>query len=269
MNYFGGSRRASCPPTGSRVFCGPLTCPLGLVVYNPVAMAEPGEPLTEREREIIRLVATGATNRMIAHQLSVSPNTVKVHLRNAFTKLKISSLTEATVIAIREGWLDVPAGPPDEAVRPGEPADRGDEQNDATIYDVFISHATEDKDEVVRPLANALVGEGLRVWYDEFELRIGDSLRRKIDSGLARSRFGVVVLSHSFFAKNWPQYELDGLETLEMTGKQVILPLWHRITKSEVMAQSASLADKVARNTADYSIEEIAHEIAHVIRNPG
>ena len=134
-------------------------------------------------------------------------------------------------------------------------------------YDVFISHATEDKDEIVRPLADALISAGLRVWYDEFELRIGDSLRRKIDAGLARSRFGVVVLSHSFFAKNWPQYELDGLVTREMTGEQVILPLWHRITKSEVIARSPSLADKVARSTADFTVEEIAAEIADVIKN--
>lgn len=143
-----------------------------------------------------------------------------------------------------------------------------EEQNNTSFYDVFISHATEDKDEIVRPLASALVHEGLRVWYDEFELRIGDSLRRKIDSGLARSRFGVVVLSHSFFAKNWTQYELDGLVTREMTGEQTILPLWHKITKSEVMAQSPSLADKVARNTSDFTVDEIAHEIADVIKNP-
>ena len=157
-------------------------------------------------------------------------------------------------------------------VRPLSPSHRGDSvlEEEATTgeYDVFISHATEDKDEVVRPLASELVLAGLRVWYDEFELRLGDSLRRKIDAGLARSRFGVVVLSHSFFAKNWPQYELDGLVTREMTGEQVILPLWHRITKSEVIAQSPSLADKVARSTADFTIEEIAREIADVIRNP-
>ncbi len=143
-----------------------------------------------------------------------------------------------------------------------------EEKNNPSFYDVFISHATEDKDEIVRPLANALVHEGLRVWYDEFELRIGDSLRRKIDSGLANSRFGIVVLSHSFFEKNWPQYELDGLVTREMTGEQTILPLWHKITKSEVMAQSPSLADKVARNTSDFTVDEIAHEIADVIKNP-
>ncbi|MBA7526390.1 hypothetical protein ES705_18552 [subsurface metagenome] len=68
-------------------------------------------------------------------------------------------------------------------------------------YDVFISHASEDKDEIVRPLAYALQAEGLSVWYDEFEMKIGDSLRRKIDKGLANSRFGIVVLSKSFIKK--------------------------------------------------------------------
>ena len=132
-------------------------------------------------------------------------------------------------------------------------------------YDVFISHASEDKDEVARPLANALNDGNLRVWYDEFELRIGDSLRRSIDRGLSRSRFGIVILSPSFFAKNWPQYELDGLVTREMTGEQIILPLWHRVTKADVIAQSPSLADKLARSTSEFTIEQIADEIAQVI----
>lgn len=132
-------------------------------------------------------------------------------------------------------------------------------------YDVFISHAAEDKDAVARPLAICLVSHGLRVWYDEFELRIGDSIRRKIDQGLARSQFGVIVISPSFFAKNWPQYELDGLVTREMTGEQVILPLWHQISKQEIIDHSPSLADKVARSTSDFTIEEIADEIAGVI----
>jgi AbiTii/TIR domain len=70
-------------------------------------------------------------------------------------------------------------------------------------FDVFISHASEDKNTVVRPLARALSDKGLKVWYDEFELKIGDSLRRKIDTGLARSRFGVIVLSRSFFRKDY------------------------------------------------------------------
>jgi len=132
-------------------------------------------------------------------------------------------------------------------------------------FDVFISHATEDKDEVVRGLASALRGRGVDVWFDEFELRVGDSLRRKIDAALSRSRFGLVVVSHAFFAKNWPQYELDGLVALEMAGRQRILPVWHKVSKDEVLGYSPSLADKVALNTSVHTAEEIANEIAHVI----
>lgn len=72
---------------------------------------------------------------------------------------------------------------------------------EAREHDVFISHASEDKDAIVRPLANALVNEGLDVWYDEFALHIGDSLRQKIDRGLAKNRVGLVVLSTSFINK--------------------------------------------------------------------
>jgi hypothetical protein len=136
----------------------------------------------------------------------------------------------------------------------------------AKEWDVFISHAHEDKEEIVRPLALALQRLGLRVWYDEFELRLGDSLRRKIDQGIARSAFGVVVLSAAFFSKNWAQYELDGLVTRSVGGEQVLLPLWHKITKSEVMAQSPSLADKVARSTTDNTLDELAAEIAAVVQ---
>jgi hypothetical protein len=140
------------------------------------------------------------------------------------------------------------------------------EDNVVRQYDVFISHASEDKDEVVRPLAYALQNYGLKVWYDEFEMKIGDSLRRKIDKGLANSRFGIVVLSRSFISKGWTNYELDGIVTKVNSGEQILLPIWHNITKKEVMDFSPSLADKVARNTSNYTIEEIAQEIAGVAK---
>lgn len=139
---------------------------------------------------------------------------------------------------------------------------------DGRTFDVFISHASEDKDEVVRPLAIALQSSGLSVWYDEFELRIGDSLRRKIDKGLASSRFGVVVLSKSFFGRGWPEYELDGLVTRSVSGEQILLPIWHNVTKREVIGYSPSLADRLARSTTSHTVEEIAAEIVDVIRNP-
>ena len=132
-------------------------------------------------------------------------------------------------------------------------------------YDVFISHASEDKEDVVTPLADALQAGGLSVWYDDFELGIGDSLRRMIDRGIASSRFGIVVLSRAFFAKGWPNYELDGLVTKSVDGDQVLLPIWHNITKDEVVSFSPSLADKLARNTTMQTVEEIAEEIVEVV----
>ncbi|MFM9268612.1 toll/interleukin-1 receptor domain-containing protein [Tychonema sp. BBK16] len=136
-------------------------------------------------------------------------------------------------------------------------------------FDVFICHASEDKNAVVRPLAVALASAGLQVWYDEFELRIGDSLRRKIDQGLATSKFGVVVLSPSFFGRGWPERELDGLVTRETAGnQQIILPIWHDLTKQEVIGYSPSLADRLARTTSTHTVEEIASEIAGLFQSP-
>lgn len=143
-----------------------------------------------------------------------------------------------------------------------------DGAHDERVFDAFISHAPEDKDAVVRPLATALQAAGLSVWCDEFELRIGDSLRRKIDKGLASSRFGVVVLSQAFFSKSWPNYELDGLVTRAVSGEQVLLPVWHNVSKQKVIGYSPSLADRLARSTTTHTVEEIAAEIAQVIRAP-
>lgn len=140
-----------------------------------------------------------------------------------------------------------------------------DHNEDVELIDVFISHASEDKDAVARPLAEALRVRGLSVWYDEFQLRVGDSLRRGIDSGLRRSRFGVVVLSPTFLSKGWTQYELDGLVTLSVTGKQVLLPIWHNLDHAGVAAHSPTLADKVALITGTATIDHIADEITAVI----
>lgn len=137
----------------------------------------------------------------------------------------------------------------------------------ASKYDLFISHASEDKESFARPLAAELTNLGLNVWYDETTLTLGDSLRQSIDRGLANSRFGVVVLSHSFFAKNWPQYELNGMVAREMNGVKVILPIWHMVSKDEVLNYSPAIADKIALNSSMFSIAEIAQKLAEVV-NP-
>jgi hypothetical protein len=117
-------------------------------------------------------------------------------------------------------------------------------------WDAFVSHASEDKEAFVRPLAEALRSRGLKIWYDEFALTVGDSLRRSIDRGLARSRFGIVVLSPSFFAKEWPQKELDGLVAREVDGQKVILPVWHGVDAETIRKFSPLIADRVAVTSA-------------------
>ena len=132
-------------------------------------------------------------------------------------------------------------------------------------YDFFISHASEDKDGFVRGLAEALQTRGAKVWYDEFTLKVGDSLRREIDRGLNRSRYGIVVLSRHFFKKEWPQRELDGLVSLEGDSGKRILPIWHEISMDEVTRHSPTIADKIALNTSLRSTDEIADELCRLI----
>ena len=135
------------------------------------------------------------------------------------------------------------------------------------MWDVFISHAWEDKDEVARPLAQALSQAGLKVWFDEATLTLGDSLRRSIDRGLAQSRYGIVILSPHFFAKEWPQRELDGLFTRDSDAEKVILPVWHKVNFDEVKRHSPILASKLSVST-DRGMAMVVTEILRVVK-PG
>jgi len=134
-------------------------------------------------------------------------------------------------------------------------------------YDVFVCHASEDKG-FVEPLAQALKDKGLNVWYDRFELKIGDSLRQKIDHGLANSRYGVVVLSEAFFKKNWPQTELDALESRQnKEGRKVILPIWNEIGAAKVQEYSPILASRLAAQS-DHGLDVVADQILNVCAEP-
>jgi hypothetical protein len=132
-------------------------------------------------------------------------------------------------------------------------------------FDVFISHASEDKSVFVTPLANALKGYGLKVWFDKFTLKVGDSLHDSIEKGLARSRYGVVVVSRKFLAKNWPRAELRGLFEREMEGHKVILPVWHKISSAQVKKHLPMLADKLALRSSD-GTDAVARSLVETIR---
>lgn len=132
-------------------------------------------------------------------------------------------------------------------------------------WDVFVSHASEDNETIARPLAQALREQRLRVWFDEFELKVGKSLLGSIDRGLAECDFGVVILSPSFFAKRWPRHELAGLVAREGTEPKIILPVWHNISATEIAFHSPVLADRKATLSSE-GIEHVVSELLEVIR---
>lgn len=138
-----------------------------------------------------------------------------------------------------------------------------DEQEDVQ-YDVFVSHAWEDKESFVEEFVQELQKLNLRVWYDKKQIKWGDSMRAKIDEGLRKSKFGVAVLSPDYIkeGKYWTKAELDGLFQLESVNGKMLLPVWHNLTKKEVMAYSPIIAGKLAMNTASMTPAEIAAELA-------
>lgn len=136
-------------------------------------------------------------------------------------------------------------------------------------YDVFISHASEDKEKFVHILAQKLQEKQLLIWYDDFELQVGSGLRKSIDYGLSKSRFGIVILSKNFFRKQWPNWELDGLVARQNSSENdLILPIWLDITRDDVLEYSPSLADKVAI-AATKNIDIIVEQLLKVIKPQG
>jgi purine-nucleoside phosphorylase len=133
------------------------------------------------------------------------------------------------------------------------------------VWDVFISHASEDKQEVAWPLCNALLEAGFKPWLADQEIRLGDSLRAKIDEGLAQSRYGVVILSPNFFAKRWPQTELNALAARESSGDKVVLPVWHKVEHKDIARWSPMLADRVAVST-NQGMKSVVAQICGVLK---
>jgi hypothetical protein len=116
-----------------------------------------------------------------------------------------------------------------------------------TKRDVFFCHASEDKEEVVRPLVEACTEEGISCWYDEAEIQWGDSITEKVNEGLANSRYVVVVLSQASAVKTWPQRELNAVLNQEASrGEVKILPLLvgSPDDQQEILAKFPLLNDK-------------------------
>jgi len=185
--------------------------------------------------EEVLTMARGRTEEWNRELANIVPQKLKTRREN---------LEQAGTIS-----LGFPAAPPKPLPAPPA-APRRDRQK--KTHDVFLSHASEDKDAIARPLYEALTAEGVSVWYDEAALTLGDSLRQKIDEGLARCSYGIVILSPVFFSKQWPKMELDGLVAKETSsGKKAILPIWHEIDQKGVTKYSPLLAGRLAGRSED------------------
>lgn len=131
--------------------------------------------------------------------------------------------------------------------------------------EAFISYASEDRP-FVKDLAERLRASGVRIWLDETELTVGDSLIGKIDEALKTSQYGIVILSQMFFSKDWPRLELDGLLSIQTSShRKVILPVWHRIDKAQIAQYSPVLAGRLATKSSD-GIDKVVRDLLRVLR---
>jgi hypothetical protein len=140
------------------------------------------------------------------------------------------------------------------------------EQTKSQMWDVFISHASEDK-AYVEEVHRTFVATGIQVWVDKGVLRWGDRLRSRIDDGLKRSQFVIVVLSNAFLRmKKWTEYELDSAFALETVREERILPLWHGITPEELVEYSPGLSNRLALDSSKQSPTDLANELLILLK---
>ena len=134
----------------------------------------------------------------------------------------------------------------------------------------FISHDSCDKDALVRELAHEMVKLMCPVWYDEYSLKVGDSLRASIEKGLMEAKKCIVILSPNFLSNDgWGKAEFDSVFTREILEQEnVILPVWHNVGVQEVYQYSPRLADKVGLPSS-LGVQELAKRLSNAVKGHG
>lgn len=136
---------------------------------------------------------------------------------------------------------------------------------------LYLAHASEDKP-VVRAVGEALDRRGWAIWLDEAELVIGPSLRAQLDSGMARSRFGIVFLSANFFAKRWPKVELDAIFAMEDDGLTRLLPVNLGLERKELLKVSPIAASRLSATYGgdpEALAEWLSKSMSRILRDEG
>lgn len=130
----------------------------------------------------------------------------------------------------------------------------------------FILHDSRDKEEIAMPLALKLSGLGIPVWFDEFSLKLGDSLRESIEKGIKETAFCILILTKNFLTnEGWTKTEFNSVFTKEIVQKnKVMLPIWHNVSKEEVYEYSPSLANRLAAKWSE-GVGSVAQKIKNKI----
>lgn len=144
----------------------------------------------------------------------------------------------------------------------------------------FISHDSRDKEIIARPLANGLASRCCTVWYDEYSLKIGDSLRESIEEGIKTAKKCILILTKNYLANpGWGKKEFNSIFTREIIcNEKIVIPIWHDVTKNDIYEYSPSLADIFAltwpipgnktKDEYDREVQQLISKIHLAITNP-
>lgn len=208
-----------------------------------------------------------STLRYLREQMIVFSQGLDIALHQAvMLRKQRMQMSSSTIHNLK---IPIRTAPPKEPVRPAlKPGSTGSEtaQPKPQTWDVFISHASEDK-EYVDQLHRTFLAAGIRVWVDKGVLRWGDRLRSRIDDGLKRSQYVIVVLSKAFLGiKKWTEYELDSAFALETVKEERILPLWHGITHDDLVEYSPGLSNRLALDSSKQSPTDLGNELLILLK---
>ncbi len=131
----------------------------------------------------------------------------------------------------------------------------------------FISYDYSVKSEVVDPLAEKLIKAGIAVWYDEYEIVIGDNIHDKIMDGLKQCKYCILIISKEYIEnRKWAKREFENITALEtQDGRNRILPVWHGVSKEEVMELEPRLGNIKGIRTDDF--EYLYRELVRVLKS--
>lgn len=132
------------------------------------------------------------------------------------------------------------------------------------LRDVFLCHAWNDRQGIAENLHDALVASGVKVWFSEVDLKLGEPMMRAIDKGLANSRVGLVLVTPELL-KTLPREGVADKELSALLARNQLIPVVHETTYEELRNVSPMLASRAGLDTAEVSISGVAKQIADLV----